>query len=138
MMTASTTSTTSTLTLPSAAADAVRALLPMTKLTVSSRTGRTIIIARLSDDIALQVLSFMDVHILCCMLQSCKRFHRLASEDFLWHALLKAELGESNLPPPASASGSWFRRFWQWQRLDACGYEEQQAALPAEGESPKV
>lgn len=85
------------------------------------------IIARLSDDIALHVLSFLDVNVLWIMLQLNKRFLRLASEDILWYSILVDELGEINLPSYASeAPGSWRKRFWQWQRLDACAYEEQQ------------
>ena len=94
------------------------------------------LVLSLSDDIALHVLSFLDVQVLWSVLQSNKRFMRLASEDILWHKLLAAELGEDNLPPSSASPGSWRKRFWQWQRLDACGYDEQQTQPSAE--SPEV
>jgi len=98
---------------------------------------RGAIIALLSDDIALSVLAFLDVHVLWLMLQVNKRFMRLASEDMLWHALLADELGESNLPSQLSTPGGWRKRFWQWHRLDACGYDVEQQPQPM-AEAPKA
>eukprot|EP00966_Prymnesium_polylepis_P243566 5632231-Prymnesium_polylepis.1 len=55
----------------------------------------------------------------------------------LWHALLADELGESNLPSQLSTPGGWRKRFWQWHRLDACGYDVEQQPQPM-AEAPKV
>lgn len=89
------------------------------------------ILARVDDDIASLILSFVPAHLLCAIAQLNKRFLRLASHDSLWHTHLRRELGESSLPTCPSPPGSWRRRFWQWQRLDCCGYEEQTPQLRA-------
>lgn len=92
------------------------------------------ILFRLSDDIALYILSMLDAHVLWCMLQVNKRFLRLASDDFLWRSVLVSELGEMNLPSRSSPERTWLRRFLQWQRLESYGYEEYGSQLLA----PKV
>ena len=70
------------------------------------------------------------------MMQLNRRFHKIAGEDLLWHALLAAEVGEANLP--RIGAQAWRKRFLQWQRLDSCGCEEQEPS-PDDGEtSPQV
>jgi len=98
----------------------------------STSRNRGAIICSLSDDLVLHVFSFLNARLLWCMVQLNKRFKKIASEDILWHALLSAEVGRSNLPakavgtPLAGRARTWRKRFLQWQRLEACACEEQE------------
>lgn len=111
----------------------------------SSSRNRGAIICSLSDDLVLHVFSFLHARLLWCMVQLNRRFKRIAGEDILWHALLSAEVGRSNLPSKAigtpTAAGwprTWRKRFLQWQRLESCDCEEQEPS-PDDGEcSPQV
>ncbi|KAL1523615.1 hypothetical protein AB1Y20_010154 [Prymnesium parvum] len=99
--------------------------------TRSAATLRASILFRVSDDLALYILSFLDVERVCALLLLNKRFLYLCSSDILWHALLQKKLGASNLPPAPVPPSSWRLRFWQWNRLDACGYAGQAVQMKA-------
>ena len=91
----------------------------------ASSRNRGAIICSLSDDLVLHVFSFLQARMLWLMVQLNRRFKRIAGEDILWHALLSAEVGRSNLPSKAigtpmaaGRSRTWRKRFLQWQRGD--------------------
>jgi hypothetical protein len=91
----------------------------------------------LTDDCTLKVLGCFDARMLWTFMLTCKHLHRLACEDSLWQALLVAEVGEENLPPPADGDGSWRRRFWQWQQLESCLCEQRVGFDPDASPTPR-
>lgn len=111
----------------------------------ASSRNRGAIICSLSDDLVLHVFSFLQARMLWLMVQLNRRFKRIAGEDILWHALLSAEVGRSNLPSKAigtpmaaGRSQTWRKRFLQWQRLESCDCEEQEPSLDDGECSPQV
>lgn len=111
----------------------------------ASSRNRGAIICSLSDDLVLHVFSFLQARLLWLMVQLNRRFKRIAEEDILWHALLSAEVGRSNLPSmaigtpmAAGRSRTWRKRFLQWQRLESCDCEEQEPSLDDGERSPQV
>ena len=96
-------------------------------------------ISDLDDDLVLHVFSMLDEAMLLLMLSLNSRFNRIASEDVLWYALLRRELGEGNLPGGLvcgdANKGVWLRRFIKWRRLDSCGCE---AVHDAETDTPQA
>lgn len=96
-------------------------------------------ISDLDDDLVLHVFGMLDEALLALMLSLNKRFHCIASEDVLWYALLRKELGEGNLPGGLicgdANKGVWLRRFVKWRRLDSCGCE---AVQDAETDAPQA
>ena len=72
---------------------------------VHGRVGsvpRGAMISDLDDDLVLHVFSMLDEALLALMLSLNKRFNRIASEDVLWYALLRKELGEGTCQLPFS------------------------------------
>ena len=78
------------------------------------------LLSTLPDDLTIHLFGWLDARQLWCFMQTCRRFHAMASEDCLWRALLALEVGEANLPSAPSEPGCWRRRFWKWQGLESC------------------
>ena len=85
---------------------------------------------RLDDDLALHVFSFLDAKRLSLVMQTARRFRKIAGEDLLWRALLRRDVGEPNLPAH-DARTSWRARWRQWQRLESCDCNEQETKSSA-------
>ena len=79
--------------------------------------ARGALIHKLTDDLVMHAFSFLDAQTLLCMTAISRRFSKIAREDILWRALLRDEVGESNLPAPGSGDRSW-RRYMRWGALD--------------------
>ena len=88
------------------------------------------LVHRLDDDLALHVFSFLDAKRLSLVMQTARRFRKIAGEDLLWRALLRRDVGEPNLPAH-DARTSWRARWRQWQRLESCDCNEQETKSSA-------
>ena len=88
------------------------------------------LVHRLDDDLALHVFSFLDAKRLSLVMQTARRFRKIAGEDLLWRALLRRDVGEPNLPAH-DARTSWRARWRQWQRLEWCDCNEQETKSSA-------